>query len=59
MSETYWSMAALLLIGSESGIEQAWNWTAQLNEAAMLLFALFPWILFKVLTSSLLPILIW
>jgi len=54
-------MAALLLIGSESGkaIKQAWNWTAQFNEAAMLLFALFPWIVFKVFTSPLLSILIW
>ncbi|HLZ00631.1 MAG TPA: hypothetical protein VKR55_00620 [Bradyrhizobium sp.] len=45
-----------LLIGSESdkGIEQAWNWTVQLNEAAMLLFALLPWIFFTVFTSPLL-----
>jgi hypothetical protein len=32
-------------------MRQVWNWTAQHNEVAMLLFALIPWMLFNILTS--------
>jgi hypothetical protein len=34
-------------------LQSVWNWTAQHNEVAMLLFVLIPWILLKIFTSTL------